>query len=127
VAGVMMTPAQFDFSMRHGDKSWLYVVEDVFSDSPAIYRIQNFAQRVWRYGFDDGWKNVAEIVDQKVDQFPTPTRGLVVRLCDGREGRVISVQGAGKVMGVHIELNDGSIERFRWESSLLSVIDLEGG
>lgn len=58
--GVMVTPAQFDFARRNGDLAWLYVVEHATTDQPVIHRIQNFATRVWRFGFDEGWAEVGE-------------------------------------------------------------------
>lgn len=118
--GVMVTPAQFEFALRHGDKAWLYVVEHALS-GPKLHRIQDFARRVWRFGFDEGWADAAEGVSeseqQKVeDALPTPSAGMQVVLHDGRRGVVDEVKGAGRLLGVLIKLESGESVQKRWVS-----------
>ena len=60
-AGVGVTPAQHDYARRNPDEWWLYVVEAAESDSDwAIYCVNNFVERTYRYMFDDGWRVVAK-------------------------------------------------------------------
>lgn len=116
--GVMVTPAQFEFALQHGDKAWLYVVEHALT-APTLHRIRDFARRVWRFGFDDGWSDVAEgtpgserhIED---DVLPTPTLGMQVVLADGRRGVVEEVKGSGRLLGVLVKLESGDSVRKRW-------------
>lgn len=103
--GVAVTPSQFTFATTHGHRAWLYIVEFALSDAPRIHRIQDFARRVWRFGFDDGWREVAEAVEQA--SWPEPTVGMPVSLPDGRSGTVVRVYGAGDNRGVDVSLNAG--------------------
>lgn len=73
VMGVMLSKTQFDKALAEGDRYWLYVVEHAEDDEKArIYRIQNPAHRVSYFGFDGGWKEVAE-PDIERDERGTPT------------------------------------------------------
>jgi sacsin len=61
--GVAMTPTQFFYSRERPDRDhWLYVVEDVFSQTPLIHEIQNPSEKVDRFVFDGGWRLAAESV-----------------------------------------------------------------
>ena len=54
---------QFETAEEHGDKFWLYVVENVFDEETVtIYTIQNPFGKVTQYQFDYGWKKTAEDV-----------------------------------------------------------------
>jgi len=122
--GAMVTPSQFEFSQRHGEKSWLYVVEHATGTSPRLHRIQNFAGRVWRFGFDDGWEAVEEVTgSEMICTLPEPTVGLRVCLADSRSGVVEHVQGAGRLLGVRVCLTSGERVRARW---LPDKVSLEG-
>ena len=58
-----MTRPQYDYARRDGDQYWLYVVERATDEDYKIYRIQNPAQRVNQYLFDDGWSKLTEPED----------------------------------------------------------------
>lgn len=52
---------QFDTARDKAEQFWLYVVEQVYDDDACqIYRIQNPANRVNEFLFDDGWRELAE-------------------------------------------------------------------
>lgn len=55
-----LTKPQFDAARELGDQFWLYVVERATSENFQIYCIQNPANRVNQYLFDDGWQVLAE-------------------------------------------------------------------
>ncbi len=58
--GAAMSPAQFSHAKEHGDRYWLYVVEFATDHERArLWRIQNPANRVQQFFFDDGWEAVA--------------------------------------------------------------------
>ncbi|MEV0353236.1 DUF3883 domain-containing protein [Nonomuraea sp. NPDC050680] len=59
-AGVMMSCRQHEQAVEDGDLFWLYVVENAQNDDFKIHRIQNPAGRIGYFGFDGGWKDVAE-------------------------------------------------------------------
>jgi hypothetical protein len=56
-----LTRTQFETARSLGDQFWLYVVERATSDEPQLYPIQDPANRVNQYLFDDGWQVLAEI------------------------------------------------------------------
>lgn len=61
VAGVMLSQRQHKQAREDGNLFWLYVVENALDDENAhIFRIQNPAGRIDYFGFDDGWKTIAE-------------------------------------------------------------------
>ena len=51
---------QFETAQERGDSYWLYVVEQVESDNPKIYCIQNPANRVDTFMFDHGWQPLSK-------------------------------------------------------------------
>ena len=55
-----MHQAQFIEGQERGDSYWLYVVEQVESDDPKLYCIQNPANRVDTFMFDHGWQSIAD-------------------------------------------------------------------
>ena len=55
-----MTNSQFDLAREMGEEFWLYVVERATSDDYCIYRIQNPANLVNQFLFDDGWHVLTE-------------------------------------------------------------------
>lgn len=82
VAGVMVSRRQHQQAVADGDLFWLYVVENAQDDDFRIYRIQNPASRIDYFGFDGGWKDIAEPdLDRDVAGTPTAvsTRGLLGR------------------------------------------------
>lgn len=57
---VGMSPVQFQQAQKLGDEFWLYVVEGVETETPKLYAIQNPAQRIVEFRFDEGWRVAAE-------------------------------------------------------------------
>jgi hypothetical protein len=82
VAGVMVSRRQHQQAVEDGDLFWLYVVENAQDTGFRIYRVQNPASRIDYFGFDDGWKSVAEPeVERDGEGTPTAvsTRSLLSR------------------------------------------------
>lgn len=50
-----VTKFEFETAKKHGEDFWLYVVEYAGTDNFQIHQIQNPANRVTHYLFDDGW------------------------------------------------------------------------
>lgn len=123
--GVEVTPRQFEFSLAHGELSWLYVVEHALGDAPIIHRIQDFARRVWRFGFDCGWREVGE---EPGPAWPEPTVGARVRLASGETGSVTRVFGAGGNRGVEVKLDDDAgTRRVIWQPSRVTPLGAAEG
>jgi hypothetical protein len=76
IAGVMLSRRQHEQAVEDGDRFWLYVVENAQDDDYMIYRIQDPASRIDYFGFDGGWKDVAE-PDVERDEARTPTVGAM--------------------------------------------------
>ena len=70
-AGVMLSRRQHEQAVEDGDLFWLYVVESAQDARFRIYRIQNPASRIDYFGFDGGWKAIAE-PDLERDESGTP-------------------------------------------------------
>jgi hypothetical protein len=58
--GVALSHTQFAVAMSHGERYWLYVVENVRTSAASIAKIQNPAGRARSFTFDRGWNSVAE-------------------------------------------------------------------
>ncbi|MDR6415578.1 DUF3883 domain-containing protein [Pseudarthrobacter sulfonivorans] len=71
-AGVMLSRRQLQQAREDGNLFWLYVVENAEDDANfQIYRIQDPAGRIDYFGFDDGWKTIAE-PDIERDELGSP-------------------------------------------------------
>ena len=53
-----LTKTEFETAKKIGENYWLYVVAKAESDEPKIFKIQNPANRVNYYMFDDGWEPI---------------------------------------------------------------------
>jgi hypothetical protein len=60
-----LTRVQYETARKRGDRFWLYVVERATSDDPQVYCIQDPANQVNQYLFDDGWEALAETVEAR--------------------------------------------------------------
>lgn len=58
--GVEVTKTQFNKARELGEKYWLYIVEEAITPNAFIHQINNPAQRVDVYLFDDGWQGATE-------------------------------------------------------------------
>lgn len=70
-----MTRTEFETAVERGENYWLYVVENVESESPQLYCIQNPAQRVQYFCYDHGWMEASIFAEgyvvESVDSFPS--------------------------------------------------------
>lgn len=70
--GVMLSRRQQEQATEDGELFWLYIVENATSKDFVIYRIQDPANRIDYFGFDDGWKAIGE-PDVERDASGAPT------------------------------------------------------
>jgi hypothetical protein len=54
-----MSSIQFDVARQRGESAWLYVVERALGPDTRLHVINNPAQRVDQYLFDNGWQSIA--------------------------------------------------------------------
>ena len=54
-----VTSSEFEMAMDRGENYWLYIVEEVESETPTIYCIQNPARQVQYFCYDHGWMDVS--------------------------------------------------------------------
>jgi hypothetical protein len=88
IAGVMLSRRQHHQALGDGDLFWLYVVENAQGDDYTIYRIQNPASKIDYFGFDGGWKVVAE-PDVERDEAGNPTARSTRRLLNSSPGQSV--------------------------------------
>jgi hypothetical protein len=86
IAGVMLSRRQHQQAVDDADLFWLYVVENAQDDNYKIYRIQNPASKIDYFGFDGGWKQVAE-PDVERGEAGTPTARSTRRLLNRSPGQ----------------------------------------
>ncbi len=112
--GVSLTPTQFFYANENPDRDyWLYVVEDVFSETSQIHEIHNPSKMVDKFVFDGGWRQVAESADDQVGKTSLPLPGDEVLLNGNVVGIVESVTPAGKFSLVTYRDRDGNQQRKR--------------
>lgn len=67
--GVGLSAMQFKYASKYQEDYFLYVVENaLFPEDSKVYRINNPAQQVTKFQFDHGWKNVALVDTESVEQ-----------------------------------------------------------
>ncbi len=89
IRGVMMSARQFREAKEYGEQFWLYIVEDAQDDELyRIHRIQNPANRIEFFGFDNGWEALREPdIELESEGIPTvrSTRALLGLSPSGRQ------------------------------------------
>ncbi len=58
--GVTLSDTQFHEAQRRGEAYWLYIVENADQDDARIFRIQDPANHVEYFCFDNGWGGLSE-------------------------------------------------------------------
>jgi hypothetical protein len=86
IAGVMLSRRQHQQALTDTSLFWLYVVENAQDETFKIYRIQDPASRIDYFGFDGGWKDVAE-PDIERDPEGTPTAATTRSLLSRSPGQ----------------------------------------
>jgi hypothetical protein len=109
--GVALSRRQFEAAQQYGDRYWLYVVE--FADDPIrarIHPIHNPFARITQYGFDSGWRQVADPTES-----PSATCQLTVgqrmAVANVGNGVVEQVEERGALKVVHVRLDSGEVVR----------------
>ena len=75
--GVGVSGPQFTFAQKLGDQFWLYVVEHALDpEQRKLWTIQNPAQKVTDFMFDDGWKDVAVGEEESMPSRTTTRRTI---------------------------------------------------
>jgi hypothetical protein len=57
--GITLSFAQLNLAYIKKDAFWLYVVENIGSANPRIYKIQNAAKHIRGFKLNDAWKEIA--------------------------------------------------------------------
>lgn len=67
-SGAKLSTAQFRMAQKEGESFWLYIVERAEENREfKIHRIQDPANRVKDFYFDDGWKQISAAEDELAD------------------------------------------------------------
>jgi len=108
--GVMLSSTQFFYTKEHRNHNyWLYVVENVFSQTPQIHKIRNPAEKVDYFAFDSGWSQVADSAMAQSGKRRNPAPGDEVLLNGNVVGTVESVLSSGEVPLVTYRTKDGRL------------------
>lgn len=110
--GVALTAPQFFYARENPDRDhWMYVVEDVFSQTPKVHEIHSPSKKVNRFVFDGGWRQAAESSNVTGITLPLPSPGDEV-LSDGAiVGIVDSTLASGRFPLVLYKDKDGKQHR----------------
>jgi hypothetical protein len=57
--GITLSSAQLNLAYIKKEAFWLYVIEDIGSANPQIYKIQNPARHIRGFKLNDAWKEIA--------------------------------------------------------------------
>ncbi len=77
------------------------------------------------YRFDGGWKAMSG-EGSGAHQPERPAIGRRVRLTDGREGKVVSVDSRGALMRLTIDVGDGATERLVYAPGRITILPDSG-
>ena len=99
----MLSRRQHRQAVEDGDLFWLYVVENAQDDEYKIYRIQNPASRIDYFGFDGGWKDVAE-PDVERDEAGTPTARVDAEPAEQIAGSIVEQTDAHRPVAARLSL-----------------------
>jgi len=80
--GVGLTHTQFKTALEKGRSYWLYVVENVESDNPNVFRINDPAHRATEYRFDSNWSQLA-VSDEATEAISTVDINVLVEALTG--------------------------------------------
>jgi Domain of unknown function (DUF3883) len=106
--GVMLSRAQFDFARMHREKAWLYVIE--YAIDPIrrrIWRIQDPATKVNKFGFDYKWRDLCEEASKLSDLEAMLREGAPYALAEGSLGNIVRVETRGSMYTVVVKRDDG--------------------
>ena len=123
--GVGLSRAQFEFAMREGFQSWLYVVENALGEDQdkRLHRIQDPWDKIKSVYFDPGWRDIAEV---SIQQNPIQiVKGMRIKH-DIYELGWISSEPTRQGHAIFIDVDFDNLEglkKIRWDENVISVID----
>lgn len=107
--GVSLTSTQLFYAKESQNQNyWLYVVENVFSDSPQVHKIFNPIDKIDYFIFDGGWKQASDGMVGNENESSIPCPGDDV-LSEGKViGIILSILSYGKYSLAIYKTSDGS-------------------
>lgn len=66
--GVGLSATQFNTGYLYEEQFWLYVVERAEHPDARVYRIQDPTRRIDQFLYDDGWRELAEGVEEPTSE-----------------------------------------------------------
>jgi hypothetical protein len=105
--GVMLSRAQFEFARMKRENAWLYVVEYALDpDRRRIWRIQDPASKINKFGFDYKWRDLCEEVGELQQQEAFLREGVRYKLDEASYGVVLRVEARGAMYTVVVRRAD---------------------
>jgi hypothetical protein len=74
--GVTLSSAQLNFAYIKKDAFWLYVIENIGSANSKMYKIQNPAQHIRGFKFNEAWKEIAVSLEHSADNIEPLGNGI---------------------------------------------------
>ncbi len=108
--GVVLSRTQFEFSLLHKERSWLYVVEFALDPNRRrLWRVQGPASKANRFGFDFGWRNICEEAEEITMQEAALQEGARYSLEGGSSGTIVSIAARGAIYIVKVKSDSGAL------------------
>jgi hypothetical protein len=121
--GVSVSRAQHRKAIREGQGFWLYVVEFALEpDRSRVFAIQDPAELIDQYWFDDGWKLLSREKDGP-GTGARPRKGASVVVDGTKPGRIKGIRSHGALQHLQIEFDNGQIESVVYSPRRVSVVD----
>jgi hypothetical protein len=108
VAGVGISARQYREAQTRGDNYWLYVVENVFFETPTIHRFQNPVKNIGNYRFDSNWRKLGN--SENGESNDPKTLGMMVYV-DGKQATIVEITSRGELGDYYrVRYEDGGEE-----------------
>lgn len=122
--GVAVSRGQFRKACKESNSFYLYVVEFALEPERArAYSIQDPANKVDEFWFDNGWIDLAKAYG-KAEPADIIAKGTTVLLDGMRRAVVVGVQKHGALMLLELEFEDGFKEKVVYSHRRIKVIQV---
>jgi hypothetical protein len=120
--GVAVSCDQFRKALKEGTAFWLYVVEFALEPTRArVYAIQDPADLVDEYWFDNGWRDLTK--ERGVSAIgATLNKGSIVLVDGARRGTVTSIRRLGVLMHLGIDFDDNTRDHVVYSQRRVQVL-----
>ncbi len=125
--GVSLTQAQMNWAYAKKDAYWIYVVENVRTPNPWIFRINNPAKYIAGFKFNDAWKEFdSEIVRSsmagEIQDIEESDAGQRINHSTHGQGWLLEIKSKGVGQLVKIDFDGAGEMWMAWNPSTMKLI-----